>query len=74
MSQPGTVALDLTCAACGRLPRVGEVWRVVFVDLGEVAVDCPAECAEREFGDDARRSEDPCGDDVGRWTILRRKG
>jgi hypothetical protein len=26
-----------------------EVWRVVFADIGEVAIYCPG-CAEREFG------------------------
>jgi hypothetical protein len=47
--EPETVALDLTCAECERSPRTGEVWRVVFADIGEVAIYCP-ECAEREFG------------------------
>jgi ribosomal protein L44E len=44
-----TIALDLTCAECGRSPRRGEVWRVLFADIGEVYVFCPV-CAEREFG------------------------
>jgi hypothetical protein len=44
-----TVALDLTCAECGRSPRPGEIWRLLFTDIGEVAIYCP-ECAEREFG------------------------
>jgi hypothetical protein len=47
MPEPETVALDLTCAECGRSPRAGETWRILFADIGEVAI-CP-ECAEREF-------------------------
>jgi hypothetical protein len=50
MSEPETLALDLTCAECGRSPRAGETWRIVFADIREVATDCP-ECAERELGD-----------------------
>jgi hypothetical protein len=38
-----------TCQECGRYPEPGEVWRLLFADLGEVAIYCP-ECAEREFG------------------------
>jgi hypothetical protein len=49
MPEPETPALDLTCAECGRSPRRGEVWRVLFADIGEVYVFCPV-CAEREFG------------------------
>jgi ribosomal protein L44E len=49
--QPGTIALDLTCAECGRSPRPSETLRVVFIDIGEAATYCP-ECAEREFGKD----------------------
>jgi beta-lactamase superfamily II metal-dependent hydrolase len=45
----GTIALDLTCADCGRSPRPSETWRVVFIDVGEAATYCP-ESAEREFG------------------------
>jgi len=26
-----------------------QTWRILFVDIGEVAIHCP-ECAEREFG------------------------
>jgi hypothetical protein len=48
--EPGTIARDLTCAECGRAPRAGETWRVVFVDIAEAATYCP-ECAEREFGE-----------------------
>jgi hypothetical protein len=50
MPEPGTIALDLTCAECGRSPRGGETWRVLFADKAarEVYVFCP-ECAEREF-------------------------
>jgi Zn finger protein HypA/HybF involved in hydrogenase expression len=51
MSEPETAALDLSCAECWRSPRAGETWRIMFVDLGEVAVYCP-ECGEREFGDE----------------------
>jgi len=28
MPEPGTNALDLTCAECGRSPRAGETWRI----------------------------------------------
>jgi hypothetical protein len=49
MPDPGTIALNLTCAECGRSPRAGETWRIVFADIGEVAIYC-LECAEREFG------------------------
>jgi hypothetical protein len=48
-AEPETVALDLTCAECGRSPRPGETWRILFADVGEAATYCP-ECAEREFG------------------------
>jgi hypothetical protein len=42
--------LSVACTECGRRhPRRGEIWRLLFVDLGEVAIYCP-ECAEREFG------------------------
>jgi hypothetical protein len=51
MPESETVALNLTCAECGRSPRPGEVWRVLFADLGEAVTYCP-ECAEREFGED----------------------
>ena len=51
MPEPGTIAVDLTCAECGHSPRAGETWRIMFVDLGEVAVYCP-ECGKREFGDE----------------------
>ena len=40
------------CVECGRGAEAGEVWRLVFADLGEVAVHCP-ECAEREFAERA---------------------
>jgi integrase len=47
-----TVALDLTCAECGRSPRAGEVWRIYFADriAREAVTYCP-QCAEREFGE-----------------------
>ena len=32
----------------------GDVWRLLFADIGEVAVYCP-ECAEREFDDSRGR-------------------
>jgi hypothetical protein len=42
--------LSVACTECGRRhPRREEIWRLLFVDLGEVAIYCP-ECAEREFG------------------------
>jgi ribosomal protein L44E len=44
MPEPETTALDLTCAECGRSPRAGETWRVVFADNGEAVTYCP-ECA-----------------------------
>ena len=47
---PETVALDLTRAECGRSPRPGETWRVLFADIGEAVTYCP-ECVEREFGE-----------------------
>jgi hypothetical protein len=50
MHDPETPALDLTCAECGRSPRPGEVWRILFADLREAVTYCPA-CAEREFGE-----------------------
>jgi hypothetical protein len=52
-----TVVVDLTCAESGRLPRAGETWRIVFVDIGEVVTYCP-ECAEREFGSVDERTFD----------------
>jgi hypothetical protein len=52
MPESETVALNLTCAECGRSPRPGEVLRVLFADLGEAVTYCP-ECAEREFGEDS---------------------
>jgi hypothetical protein len=47
--EPETIALNLTCAECGRSPRPGETWRILFADVGEAFIFCP-ECAEREFG------------------------
>ena len=49
---PVTIALDLTCAECGRSPRAGEVWRIEFADrvAREAVTYCP-ECPEREFDD-----------------------
>jgi hypothetical protein len=47
---PGAVAA-LRCVECGREAVPGELWRLLFADLGEVAVYCP-DCAECEFGDD----------------------
>jgi hypothetical protein len=50
--------VEFTCAAQVQFSRDGgatwdaqrraEVWHLIFVDLGEVAIYCP-ECAEREF-------------------------
>jgi hypothetical protein len=48
--EPGTIALDITCAECGRSSRAGETWRTLFAAIGEVYIFCP-ECAEREFDD-----------------------
>jgi hypothetical protein len=50
MPEPETTALNLSCTECGRVPRPGEVWRLLFADIGEVVIYC-AECAEREFGE-----------------------
>jgi hypothetical protein len=41
MPDAETVALDLTCAECGRSPRPGEVWRIYFADIGEAVTYCP---------------------------------
>jgi hypothetical protein len=56
MPEPESIA-TVTCAECGRSPRAGEAWRVVFADIGEVVTYCPA-CAEREFSEDSPRSDD----------------
>jgi hypothetical protein len=32
---PETIALNLTCAECGRSPQRGEIWGVYFADIGE---------------------------------------
>jgi hypothetical protein len=48
-------AAGLSPSNCGREPRAGELWRLYFADIGEVAIYCPA-CAEREFSDDERVS------------------
>jgi hypothetical protein len=39
------------CVECGREAEPGELYRLFFADLAEVAVYCPA-CAEREFTED----------------------
>jgi hypothetical protein len=41
MPETETAALDLTCVECGRSPRPGEIWRLLFADIGEVAIYCP---------------------------------
>ena len=51
MPEPETVALNLTCAECGRSSRRGEGWSVYYADLGEAVTYCP-ECGLREFGDE----------------------
>jgi hypothetical protein len=43
-SEPETVALNLSCAECGRSPQRGEVWSAYYADLGEAVTYCP-ECA-----------------------------
>lgn len=40
----------VSCAECGGHPRAGELWRVLFADIGEAATYWP-ECAEREFAE-----------------------
>jgi hypothetical protein len=47
MPDRDTAALNLTCAECGRSPRAGETWRLMFADISEVVIYCPA-CAARE--------------------------
>jgi len=51
MPEPETIALDLTCAECGRSPTTGEAWQIQFADriAREAVTYCP-ECANREFG------------------------
>jgi hypothetical protein len=56
MPEPETIALNLACAECGRSPRAGETWRILFADIAEAVIYCP-ECAEREFSPDAPRSD-----------------
>jgi ribosomal protein L44E len=58
MPEPGPIALNLTCAECGRSPPAGEMWRIYFADrvAREAVTYCP-ECAERGFADDAPRSD-----------------
>ena len=52
MPEPGTIAVDLTCAECGRSPGVGETWRIPFADkVAREAVSYCPEYAEREFED-----------------------
>ena len=57
MPRPESIALDLTCAECGRQPAAGETFRIYTADPGEAVTHCPA-CAELEFAPDAPRSED----------------
>jgi hypothetical protein len=58
MPEPETVALDLTCAECGRSPRAGETWRIEFADrvAREAVIYCP-ECAKRECGEASSTQE-----------------
>jgi hypothetical protein len=39
------------CVECEREAEPGELWRLFFADVGEMAVYCPS-CAEREFDAD----------------------
>jgi hypothetical protein len=50
-AQPPETVATVRCVECGREAGPGELWRLFFADLREVAVYCP-ECAEREFGSD----------------------
>ena len=43
--ETGSLA-TVTCVECGRQPWPGELWRLYFADVGEIAIYCP-ECAER---------------------------
>jgi hypothetical protein len=54
MPELETLAVEMSCAECRRKPERGDVWRLLFADIGEVAVYCP-ECAEREFDDSRGR-------------------
>jgi hypothetical protein len=47
MPESETIALDVTCAECGRSPRAGETWRILFADIAETMTYCP-ECADRD--------------------------
>ena len=57
MPEPDTIAVDRTCAECGRSPELGETFRIYRADAGEV-VTYRRDCAELEFSPDAPRSED----------------
>ena len=50
--ETGSLA-TVTCVEFGRQPWPGELWRLYFADVGEIAIYCP-ECAEREFRSDSR--------------------
>jgi len=41
MAEPETVALNLTCAECGRSPHADEMWRILFADIAEAVSYCP---------------------------------
>jgi hypothetical protein len=54
VAEPETIALNLTCAECGRSPQAGETWRILFADkVAREAVIYCQECADREFGQEA---------------------
>jgi hypothetical protein len=53
--EPAENLAPVSCTECGRKPHAGELWRLLFADIGEVVIYCPA-CAQREFGR-ARDSE-----------------
>jgi hypothetical protein len=38
-AEPATPALNLTCAECGRSPRAGETWRILFDGIGAAGRD-----------------------------------
>jgi hypothetical protein len=50
--QESEMLATVSCVECGRSPRAGEVWRILFADkvAREAVTYCP-ECAEREFGE-----------------------
>jgi len=38
--ETGSLA-TVNCTECGLVPRAGELWRLYFADVGEIAIYCP---------------------------------